>query len=180
MKNIAFKPEDLLIIVDMQEDFVGGSLGTKEAQAIVPGIADLVAAFPGKVIFTQDTHSQHYLSTQEGRNLAVPHCIHMTPGWHIVPQLQDRYMDKSGNTSIILKDGFGSMELADIIRHRHYEDIYFCGVCTGICVISNAVIAKSADTESRIHILSELCACVTPETHRTALDAMKLLQMDII
>lgn len=168
---------DLLIVVDMQEDFVNGSLGTREAQKIVPDVVKFIQSFPGRKVYTKDTHTEAYLSTQEGKNLPVKHTIRGTAGWELVSGVRELVTDQD---IIVEKGGFGSLTIADIVRKTHYENIYLIGVCTGICVISNAVIAKAADTESVIHIVKNLCACVSPECHETAVSAMRLLQMDII
>ncbi len=177
MKEIKTGAEDLLIVVDMQEDFVNGSLGTKEAQKIVPDVAALIQSFKGQKIYTKDTHTENYLSTQEGRNLPVLHTVKGTAGWQLVDAVQKLVTE---NDRILEKGSFGSLALADILQKKHYENIYFVGVCTGICVISNAVIAKAADPEAQIHIVKDLCACVSPQSHETAIEAMRLLQMDII
>ena len=177
MKNNEFSARDLRVVVDMQEDFVNGSLGTREAQKIVPDIVEFIKSFPGKKVYTKDTHTEAYLSTQEGRNLPVKHTIRGTEGWELVPELRQLV---TAQDLIVEKGGFGSLTIAEIVGKTHYENIYFIGVCTGICVISNAVIAKAADPESVIHIVKHLCACVSPESHETAISAMRLLQMDII
>lgn len=177
MKKLEFGARDLLVVVDMQEDFVNGSLGTKEARDIVCGVVELIKIFPGKKVYTMDTHTEAYLSTQEGRNLPVKHTIRGTEGWELVPDIRQLVTPQD---SIVEKNGFGSLTIAGIVQKTHYENIYFAGVCTGICVISNAVIAKAADPESVIHIVKDLCACVSPESHETAISAMRLLQMDII
>lgn len=166
----------LLIVVDMQKDFVTGVLGTKEAQAIVPDMADYIRSFDGKVIFTRDTHDEGYLGTQEGKKLPVVHCIKGTDGWEIIPELSPLAKDKD----IYDKPTFGSLALTDYLRNEEYSEIELCGVCTGICVISNAMLAKAAQPDTPVKVLSKLCACVTPESHSIALEAMKTCQIDII
>lgn len=168
---------DLLVVVDMQVDFVNGSLGTWEAGEIVGNVAAFAQNFKGRRVFTMDTHTENYLATQEGKNLPVLHTVKGTGGWQLVPELRALVTE---NDIVLEKGGFGSLALADIVRQGHYDNIYFAGVCTGICVISNAVIAKAADTEVPIHILAGLCACVSPASHETAISAMRLLQMQII
>ena len=168
---------DLLVVVDMQVDFVNGSLGTKEAQAITADVAEFARGFAGKRVFTMDTHTESYLTTQEGKNLPVVHTVKGSEGWQLVPALRALVTEQD---TVLEKGGFGSLALADIVRQGHYDNVYFAGVCTGICVISNAVIAKAADTEVPIQILAGLCACVSPESHQTAINAMRLLQMQII
>lgn len=167
----------LLVIVDMQKDFVDGALANPDAKKIVKKIKKYAESFDGDIVFTRDTHTKNYMESQEGKNLPVPHCIRGSEGWQIVDELRDIPAKYYFN-----KPTFGSTELARLIRQRYREDaeIYFCGTCTGICVISNAMLAKANAPEAKIKILSKLCACVTPESHQTALDAMKMCQMDII
>lgn len=166
----------LLIVVDMQKDFVTGVLGTKEAQEIVPAMIDYIQNFDGKIIFTRDTHDENYLNTQEGQKLPVVHCIKGTDGWEIISELQPFIKDND----VYDKPTFGSLALADALRNNVYSEIQLCGVCTGICVISNAMLAKAAQPDTPVKVLSKLCACVTPESHNTALEAMKTCQIDII
>ena len=164
----------LLVVVDMQNDFITGTLGTKEAQALVPCIVDYIKCFDGDVIATMDTHYDDYLDTQEGKKLPVVHCIKDTEGWLLnkdIGNLVDRR---------VLKNTFGSTKLGEIIAAEEFEEVHFVGVCTGICVISNAIIAKSFNPDARIVIYKDLCACVTPESHDRALKSMETLQMDII
>lgn len=177
MNKIKTGENDLLVVVDMQNDFVSGSLGTEEAQQIVAGLAAFIQSFKGKKVYTMDTHPHSYLSTQEGKNLPVEHTIRGTEGWQLVPGIAALV---SKEDTVLEKPGFGSLALAELVAAHHYDNIYFAGVCTGICVISNAVIAKAADTEAVVHILKNLCACVSIESHETAISAMRLLQMQII
>ena len=165
----------LLVVVDMQNDFVTGCLGTPEARAIVPALTEYVKNFDGEVIFTKDTHEKNYLETQEGKYLPVTHCIRGPAGWGIITELKP-YV---GN-DFYCKKTFGSVELANKIKSGNYDEVQFCGVCTGICVISNALMAKAFSPETPIKVLKDLCACVTPESHEIALNAMKLCQIDII
>lgn len=166
----------LLVVVDMQNDFVNGVLGTKEAAAIVPEVVKLVQGFEGDIIFTRDTHHEDYLNTQEGKNLPVVHCIEGTEGWEIVPELKEL----ADRAYVINKPTFGSMELAKLLTERGYGEITLCGVCTGICVISNAMLAKAAVPETPVSVAADCCACVTPDSHHTALEAMKLCQIAIV
>ena len=170
--------QNILIVVDMQNDFIDGALGTKEAAAIVPLVRDKIAHFDGKVLFTRDTHFDNYASTQEGRNLPVPHCIKGTDGWEIRPEL-----DALRTTAPIDKITFGSSELGRMLaeenRQNPIESITFVGLCTDICVISNAMIAKAFLTEVPIVVDARCCAGVTPESHRNALNAMKMCQIII-
>ena len=154
----------LLIVIDMQNDFIDGSLGTKEAVAIVPNVAKKIAKArtAGKiVIFTRDTHQKCYLETQEGKNLPVLHCIEGSDGWQISSKLE------VGDSRIFDKPSFGLMELELI------------GLCTGICVISNAFILKAKLPEVKITVDASCCACVTLESHKTAISAMKLCQINV-
>ena len=170
----------LLVVIDMQKDFVTGVLGTKEAQAIVPNMVEFIKNFKGKRVFTKDTHNEDYLDTQEGRNLPVAHCIKDTDGWEIVPEIKE-IMTEAERNMVFLKPTFGSTALASIILHyKDVKDIYLIGVCTGICVLSNAVLIKTYNPEIPVHVIGNLCACVTQESHETALAAMKLLQVDVM
>lgn len=167
------------VIIDMQNDFIDGALGTKEAQAIVPHIeAKIVASKKNDtvhtdVIFTQDTHEENYLDTQEGQKLPVPHCIRNTKGWNICRQL----LPYTLFATILEKPTFGSTEL--IAEVADYDRIVLMGVCTDICVISNALLLKAFYPEKQICVDSSCCAGVTPESHERALEAMKMCQIDI-
>ena len=165
-----------LIVVDMQVDFINGALGSDLAVAIVPNVVEKVKSFDGKVIFTRDTHFKDYMNTQEGKNLPVPHCIKDTDGWQICDELKP-YADV-----IIDKLTFGSIELPDFIKsfNEPIEKIELCGLCTDICVISNAVVLKAALPEVPIAVDSSCCAGVTVESHNNALNAMKVIQIEII
>lgn len=167
----------LLIVIDMQNDFIDGALGTKEAVAIVPNVAKKIqkAREAGEtVIFTRDTHQKNYLETQEGKNLPVVHCIKDSAGWQISKELE------VGDSRIFDKPSFGSMDLADFVSTLNgVEEIELVGLCTGICVISNAFILKAKLPEVKISVDASCCACVTPESHKTALAAMKLCQISV-
>ena len=143
-----------LIIVDMQVDFITGSLGSKLAEAIVPNVVEKVKNYDGTVIFTRDTHLSDYLSTQEGSKLPVEHCIKDTAGWEICDELKP-YVNK-----VIDKITFGSVDLPEIIKSygEEIEEIELCGLCTDICVISNAMILKASFPETKIIIDSKCCA----------------------
>lgn len=168
----------LLIVVDMQTDFVTGALGTKEAQAIVPMVAEKIkkAKEDGTdVIFTLDTHEENYLDTQEGKQLPVPHCIKNTEGWMLVPRLRPL----AGGCMSVEKPTFGSTRLAHIVGKAGYDEIELIGLCTDICVISNAMILKASVPETPISVDASCCAGVTPESHANALAAMKMCQITI-
>ncbi len=165
-----------LIVVDMQNDFVTGCLGSKEAQAIVPEMVKYVEDFDGTVIFTQDTHQENYMDTQEGKKLPVPHCIKGTDGWKIIPELSAI----AEKCQVFEKPTFGSKELAAEIAKEAPDEVILCGVCTGICVLNNATLIKAFATEVPVKVIANLCACVTPDTHKTALAAMQTCQIEII
>lgn len=165
-----------LIVVDMQKDFIDGALGTKEAQAIVPNVRKKIEEFDGEVIFTRDTHQKNYLSTQEGRKLPVEHCIEGTAGWEIDESLQPLCKGL-----VVNKPTFGSMELTEEIWERgDAQEITLVGLCTDICVISNAMLLKAAMPEVPIIVDRACCAGVTPQSHENALEAMKMCQITII
>ena len=165
-----------LIVVDMQNDFITGSLGSKLAEAIVPNVVEKVKNYEGTVIFTRDTHFSDYMDTQEGKNLPVKHCIKDTTGWEICNELKP-YANK-----VIDKITFGSVDLPDVIKAygEQIEEIELCGLCTDICVISNAMILKATFPEVKIVVDSNCCAGVTEESHQTALNAMKAVQIEVI
>ena len=170
---------DILVVVDMQNDFIDGALGSSEAPKIVEGINALVAGFPGKIIFTRDTHTEDYMNTQEGRKLPVPHCIKDTHGW----QITDGIAIPDG-AEIIDKPTFGSVALAkmltDLDKSEPISSVELVGLCTDICVISNAMLIKAALPEITVRVRGELCRGVTPESHDTALSAMRACQIEII
>ncbi len=168
----------LLIVVDMQKDFIDGALGTAEAVAIVPKVEAKIAAFDGRVLFTRDTHEENYMETQEGRNLPVPHCIRGTEGWQICKELLP-YVNE-----VLDKVTFGSSELGELLlamnAEESIEEITFVGLCTDICVISNAMITKAFLPEVPVVVDAACCAGVTPATHANALAAMKMCQIAVI
>jgi len=165
-----------LIVVDMQVDFITGSLGSELATAILPNVVKKVKNFDGKVIFTRDTHFENYMNTQEGKNLPVPHCIKNSDGWQICNEL------KPYAEILVDKLTFGSIELPKLLESfgGPIEKIELCGLCTDICVISNAMVLKAAFPEVPITVDSSCCAGVTVDSHNTALDAMKAVQIEII
>jgi len=164
-----------LIVVDMQNDFIDGALGTKEAVAIVPAVCEKIKSFDGTVIFTRDTHEENYLETQEGKNLPVKHCIRGTEGWQITSALP------VGDSLVVDKPSFGSTELPNAVaRLGELDEIELCGLCTDICVISNAMILKAAFPEVQMVVDHACCAGVTPESHNNALKAMKMCQIKVI
>ena len=166
----------ILVVVDMQNDFIDGALGTKEAEAIVPNVAEKIKGFDGKVIYTRDTHKPEYLSTQEGKNLPVEHCIENSKGWKISDKLP-----VTENAKIINKPTFGSKELGlyleELSKKETIEEIELIGLCTDICVISNALLIKAFLPEVPIVVDPTCCAGVTPQSHDNALLAMKMCQI---
>ena len=191
----------VLIVVDMQKDFVDGSLGTKEAQAIVPLVAETIEqmADPNTVvIFTKDTHEVDYLNTMEGKNLPVAHCIHGTAGHAIIDEVLKAYINVHENykapwdayplavndPTFIEKPTFGSIELQNTLYAMNdvepIEEITLMGLCTGICVMSNAILAKATLPEVPVNVVADCCACVTPRSHQVALEAMEMCQINII
>ena len=171
--------KNILIVVDMQNDFIDGALGTREAVAIVPKVEEKIREFDGEVFFTRDTHETCYLETQEGKNLPVPHCIRETEGWQI-----RRELDALRKTEPIDKETFGSRELAEKLAALNDKEevgsITLVGLCTDICVISNALLIKAYLPEVPISVDAACCAGVTPESHENALKAMEMCQIRII
>ena len=171
--------KQILIIVDMQNDFIDGALGTKEAVAIVPKVEDKIRNFDGEVFFTRDTHETWYLETQEGKNLPVPHCIRGTEGWQIRKEL-----DALRKTEPLDKETFGSTDLAADLLALHEDEeigsITLVGLCTDICVISNALLLKATRPEVPIYVDAACCAGVTPESHENALKAMEACQIKVM
>lgn len=166
----------ILVVVDMQRDFIDGALGTPEAVAIVPYVKKVIERFDGKVFFTRDTHFANYMDTQEGKNLPVKHCIKDTPGWEIHPDLE-----ALRKTDAIDKLTFGSSELPKILaRKENIESITFIGLCTDICVISNAMVTKAFFPEIPLIVDARACAGVTPQSHKNALEAMKMCQIAVV
>lgn len=167
----------VLVVVDMQNDFIDGALGTREAEAIVPYVKKKIEEYKRSgdtVIFTRDTHDKDYLKTQEGRKLPVEHCIKGTFGWEISPELDTK------DSMIIDKNTFGSVSLMSYIA-ENYKDAEFelVGLCTDICVISNAIMLKAFLPEAVITVDASCCAGVTPQSHKNALEAMKMCHINI-
>ncbi len=169
---------EYLLVIDMQNDFIDGALGTDEAARIVPKVLAKIKGFDGKVVFTRDTHTEDYLDTEEGRNLPVRHCIKDSHGWQICDVLLP-YCEK-----VIDKPTFASKELGEFLadeeKMEHIEKITLIGLCTDICVISNALFVKGFLPNAKIAVDSKCCAGVTPKSHETALEAMKACQIEII
>lgn len=179
----------VLIIVDMQEDFVNLSLGSQQARAIVPNVVKKIKEFDGLIFATKDTHDDNYLKTLEGVNLPIPHCIVGSVGHDLICELKE--LKESGIDFIeIEKQSFGSTLLWNYIQNamtdkngtiiHELESIELVGVCTSICVISNALILKAHLHEVPIIVDSSCCACITAESHKIAIEAMKMCQIDIV
>ena len=165
-----------LIVVDMQNDFIDGALGSPEAVAIVPYVKEKIEKFDGQILFTRDTHEANYLSTQEGRNLPVEHCIKGTDGWQIHPSLEPLR-----ETEAIDKPTFGSTALVHLLQKtRDLESVELIGLCTDICVISNAMLIKAAFPEIPVTVDAKCCAGVTLQSHKNALAAMKMCQIKVV
>lgn len=168
----------ILCVIDMQNDFIDGALGTNEAVAITNNVAKKIELYRkngDRVIFTRDTHYDNYMETQEGRNLPVPHCIKDTDGWQISSKLA------VGDSLIIDKPTFGSVQLSEYIAGLEgVDEVELIGLCTDICVISNAMLIKARLPEVRVSVDSACCAGVTPESHSNALSAMKMCQIEIL
>ena len=162
-----------LIVVDVQNDFVTGALGTPEAQSIIPNVKAKIKEYQDRgdeIIFTRDTHQSNYLETNDGKNLPVEHCIENTDGWKIVEGLD------IPNCSIINKPTFGWTHW----NNRTFDEIELIGLCTDICVVSNALILKAMFPEIKITVDASCCAGVTPESHKAALTTMKMCQINVI
>ena len=167
----------ILLVIDMQNDFINGTLGTREAEAIVGRVADEIKKYPtSDIIATRDTHTENYLNTQEGKNLPVAHCVRGTTGW----ALNSKIAAALGEALIIDKPTFGSRELAERLTQMAQTedlDVTLVGLCTDICVVSNALLIKAFLPETPVRVIAACCAGVTPESHRAALDTMKACQI---
>ena len=196
--------KNVFIVVDMQNDFVDGALGTPEAQAIVNKVADQIRARANKdtiLLVTKDTHGTDYMDTQEGKNLPVAHCIKNSHGWELAPAIQEAIYDTRDKyfgfdsyfpyvaDHIVTKPTFGSIDIQNLLfviddmtgtQPGELGEVTLCGLCTGICVLSNAILCKATMPEVPVKVIEDCCACVTPASHKTALEAMKLCQIEII
>ena len=185
-----FALQKILVVVDMQNDFIDGSLGTDEAKKIVPAVVNKINNFAGDIYATKDTHYEDYLTTSEGIKLPVEHCIRDTSGWEINNEVEaalSSYSIKPDNMlTYVLKPTFGSTDLVYLIEEylEEYEeeDLYIelVGLCTDICVVSNALLLKAHFPSAKICVDSSCCAGVTPETHEAALTTMRMCQIDVI
>lgn len=173
---------DLLVVVDMQNDFITGNLGSKAAESIVPKVVNRILSHHGTIFATQDTHYEDYLSRQEGHHLPVPHCLKNSDGWKIQTDVAKALTLK--NATIIEKETFGSLFLVELLQKEATKklitSITFVGLCTDICVISNVLLAKTALPEVPIYVDAAACAGVSPDSHEQALQAMTMCQAVII
>ncbi len=169
--------KQILVVVDMQKDFVDGALGTNEAQAIVPAVCEKIRTFDGDIFVTFDTHFENYMETSEGKQLPVPHCIKGTPGWALDLRVAEALEGK--RFTMIEKPTFGSVRLPELIRKQCGEEcsIELIGLCTDICVVSNALLLKANFPENPIAVDPACCAGVTPESHLAARTTMKMCQI---
>lgn len=171
----------ILIVVDMQKDFVDGSLGTKEAVAITDNVAKKIQDFEGEIFVTYDTHFEDYLNTAEGRKLPVEHCVKGTEGWELNNKVADALKNKK--YKVVEKNTFGSINMPQLIKDTvggEEFSIELIGLCTDICVVSNALVLKASFPEISISVDASCCAGVTPDTHNSALSVMKMCQIDIV
>lgn len=167
---------DVLLVIDLQNDFVDGALGNKGNDKIVKPIESLVENFDGEVIFTRDTHDENYLESLEGSHLPVKHCIKNSKGWQIKIDTK--------NHKIIDKPSFGSYELVEYLKKLNekekIENIYMVGICTDICVLSNAILIKNALLNTEVTVIEDLCKATNEKNHKIALEAMKSCQVNIV
>ena len=176
---------NVLIVVDMQNDFIDGALGTKEAVSIVPKVVEKIKTFDGRVMYTRDTHGENYMDTQEGRNLPVKHCIRGSAGWEIHPEIDALRKEEPFD-----KPTFGSRYLGALLcaydedlrkqGKTGVESVTLIGLCTDICVISNAMLVKAFLPEVPVMVDASCCAGVTPQSHENALNAMEICQIQVL
>ena len=170
----------LLVVVDYQNDFVDGALGFKGAELIAPNIAKLIKEFRqnnDEVVFTYDTHNEDYLNTVEGKNLPVPHCLKGSSGWQFYPGVNELI----GDAKVFEKPGFGSKELGHYIESQDFDEIYFCGLVSDICVFCNAIIAKaSASPYTKIKIVRDATSSFDLDMQEKSFDVLKHLHIEII
>ena len=172
--------KSFLVVVDMQKDFVDGALGTAQAQAIIPAVVEKIRAFDGQIFVTYDTHFEDYMDTNEGKQLSVLHCIKGTPGWELHEEVAAALEEKT--YTAVEKVTFGSIDLPEYIAQAagcEEMEIELIGLCTDICVVSNALLLKAAFPEDTIRVDAACCAGVTPDKHQAALEVMRSCQIDI-
>ena len=172
--------QNILIVVDMQNDFIDGALGTAEAQAIVPAVAEKIRGFDGEIIVTYDTHEDDYMTTREGRFLPVPHCIRDTDGWQLNDTVAEALSDRA--YTVVEKPTFGAVTLPEVVEQLAGDEdftVELIGLCTDICVVSNAMILKANFPEVDMTVDAACCAGVTPASHQAALTTMACCQITI-
>lgn len=168
----------VLIVVDMQKDFIDGALGTKEAVAIVDNVAKRIQEYEGEVVFTKDTHFENYLETNEGKHLPVVHCIKDTAGWELDEKIEKL---RNAHMKVFEKITFGSTQLGEYLKTiKDLEEVELVGLCTDICVISNALLIKAFLPEIKVAVRENCTAGVTVESHSNAIAAMKMCQVEIL
>ena len=173
------KKTPLLVVVDMQNDFISGSLGSDSARAIVQNVCDKIKSWQGDIVYTMDTHGADYPETMEGSHILFEHCIRGSHGWQLHPDVESAIKTSSANPICIQKSTFGSLEVASILKSFHTTEVTLIGLCTDICVIANAIIALSASSQMSVTVDANCCAGVTPESHIRALQTMQLLGIQI-
>lgn len=172
------RKDKVLVVVDMQKDFVDGVLGTPEAVAIVENVVTAIKEHDGDVIYTRDTHFANYMETQEGKKLPVPHCIKETEGWQLCAEIESL---RKPEDKVFDKPTFGSVELAEYLREKTgLKEVVLVGLCTDICVISNAMLIKAYLPEVEVSVIERCCAGVTSDSHKNALEAMKMCQINVV
>lgn len=177
-KRLVKHMKHFLIVVDLQNDFVSGALGTPDAQEIIPRAAKKIADFDGDIFVTLDTHSEHYLETSEGKHLPVVHCVKGTTGWQLNETISAALAGKRFRT--VEKPTFGAVELPALLgtaSEGEDFDVTLIGLCTDICVVSNALLLKAHFYEKEIRVDAACCAGVTPESHEAALTTMRMCQI---
>lgn len=173
--------KQFLVVVDMQKDFVNGALGTKEAEAIVPNVVKKIEGFAGDLFVTKDTHFEDYLNTAEGRHLPVAHCIRGTDGWELDRRVEQA-LSARDYVAEVEKLTFGSVDLPGMLKAAAGDEqfsVELIGLCTDICVVSNALLIKAHFPEAPVSVDASCCAGVTPETHAAALSTMKMCQIEV-
>ncbi len=171
--------EKVLLVVDMQNDFIDGTLGSQDAQKIVQNVVAKINAWDGVIVATLDTHAENYLDTLEGKKLPVKHCIKGTDGWKLNPLVEKALNAK--NATLVEKGTFGCVALGKMLREKlgTPSEIHFCGLCTDICVISNALLLRAEFPDTPMAVCADCCAGVTPDKHQAALDVMASCQIDV-
>lgn len=170
----------LLVVIDMQNDFINGALKTPEAQSVVPKVVNKIKNWEGEVWSTKDTHYDNYLQTNEGKYLPIEHCLFNTEGWNFVSPIGEALQNHKSICLCFYKTTFGSLDLATEIQASGFDEIELVGVCTDICVIANALLIKTFCPEARVSVDASCCAGVTPEKHKEALSVMKSCHIEII